>query len=114
MTIDIKKKLMESQVNYYNEKNLDLFCACYHPEVEVSFLGLENKEKGMNLFRAKYKNLFDSSPDLHCEIKSRIYLNNFVVDEEFVTGSSKYPNGVHAVLIYGFKDDLIASVCLLK
>jgi hypothetical protein len=114
VNLEVRKKLMDAEVKYYNEKNLDLFCGCFHPEIETSILGSDHKKKGIEDFRARFKILFESSPNLHCEIKNRIFLEESVVDEEFVTGSSSYPDGKHAVLIFGFKDDLISSICAVR
>ena len=36
------------------------------------------------------------------------------IDEEWVTGALKYPNGLHAVAIYGFRDELIDRVWFAK
>lgn len=112
--LEIRKKLITSQERHYNERNLDLFCACFHPEIETYFLGSKERQKGLEAFRSRFRKMFESSPNLHCEIKSRIYLNESVIDEEWVTGSSNYPDGIHAVAIYGFKDDLISSICFVK
>jgi hypothetical protein len=112
--LEIRKKLITNQEKYYNERNLDLFCACFHPEIETYTLGSETKKKGMEQFRVGFKKLFESSPNLHCKIKNRIFINETVIDEEWVTGSSNYPDGIHAVAIYGFKEGLISSICFVK
>jgi len=44
------------------------------------------------------------------EIKSRVILTDSVVDEEWITGAAKYPEGLHAVAIYAFRDGLIDRV----
>jgi len=54
--------------------------------------------------------LFESSPNLHCEIKSRIILEQSLIEEEFITGALAFPNGLHAAAIYGFKDGFINKV----
>ncbi|MNL67688.1 hypothetical protein D3C87_1922990 [compost metagenome] len=64
----------------------------------------------MERFREGYKGLFSSSPNLFCDIKSRIVLEESVIDEEFVTGAAKYPQGLHAVAIYAFRDGLIDRI----
>lgn len=108
------KELIELQVKFYNERNLEGFCSCFHSEIEVSRLGIEEVKVGMDLFKEGYKKMFESSPNLFCEIKSRIYLKGAVVDEEFVTGSSLYPDGIHVVAVYRFKDNLISNVCFIR
>lgn len=103
--------LVRRQLDAYNNRDLDAFVACYHPEVTViRLLTGETTDSGIEEFRAGYKLLFDSNPNLHCELKSRIVLADAVIDEEWVTGVSKYPNGLHAVAIYTCQDGLINRV----
>ncbi|MNT87664.1 hypothetical protein D3C72_2281110 [compost metagenome] len=65
---------------------------------------------GMERFREGYGKLFSSSPNLHCEIKSRIVLEESVIDEEYVTGAERFPQGLHAVAIYAFREGLIDRI----
>lgn len=110
MTPERVKELIEKQHKSYNARDLDSFCECFHSEVEVEYVGRQGKEVGMEKFREGFKKLFESSPDLHCEVKSRIYFKDSVFDEEFVTGAANYPNGIHAGAIYQFKDNLIFRI----
>jgi hypothetical protein len=109
-SFEIQKNLIEGQEKEYNNRNLDAFCKFFHQDIECIWLNNGKVESGMKLFREGFKKLFDSSPGLHCEIRSRIYCQNSVIDEEFVTGSMAYPDGIHAVAIYHFKDDLISKI----
>ena len=51
-------RLAATQLAAYNESDLEAFCACYHPEVEVwndrtrTYVGLET-------FRDRYRGLFE-------------------------------------------------------
>lgn len=108
------KKLVETQLKYYNERNIELFCACFHPEIEITNLGSEEKEIGIELFRSNFKSFFESSPNLHCEIKSRVFLTKAIIDEESISGASSRPEGIHAVAIYRFRDDLISNICFVR
>lgn len=103
--------LAQRQLDAYNERDLDAFCACYHSQVQIHLM-LSGKTTctSMEQFREIYHNLFSTSPNLHCELKSRIVLDAAVIDEEFVSGSSRYPDGVHALAIYGFRDGLIDRI----
>ena len=107
---EIQKKLIEGQEKEYNNRNLDEFCKFFHQDIECVWLNNGRSEQGMELFRKGFKGLFDSSPNLHCEIRSRIYCKDSVIDEEFVTGSPTFPEGIHAVAIYHFKDSLISKI----
>src|SRR5215831_15791954 len=78
--------LVEQQVNGYNARNIDSFLAPYADSVEMydfpnKFLG-----KGKEGMRRGYTDFFKKTPDLHCEITSRIVQGNTVIDKERVTG----------------------------
>lgn len=105
------EQLAQRQADAYNKRDLEAFCACYHPQIEVSRnMGEPPTLKGIEQFRESYRDRFEKSPQLHCEIKSRIVLENTVVDEEYVTGLVGSPIGLHVVAIYGFQDGLISHV----
>ncbi len=111
MTKDEMLKLVNQQLESYNKGDLQGFCNCYHPDVAVSFL-ISNKpgSVGIEIFKERYHSLFSSSPNLKCEIKSRIVLENSIIDEELVTGAKLFPEGLHTTAIYGFRDGLIDRV----
>lgn len=111
MTKQEMEGLAQRQLDAYNRRDLQAFCACYHPEVKITNLVAgQTTCTGMDQFKGNYQALFDSSPKLHCELKSRVVLDSAVIDEEHVTGASRFPNGLHAVAIYGFRDGLIDRV----
>lgn len=106
MTKEQRVALVQGQLEAYNKRDIDAFCSFYHPEVAAYRLGQEGSIcVGMEAFRKIYDEKFKNTPDLHCTLKSRIVLNNKVLDEESVT-----PSGAHAVAIYDFKDGLIKDI----
>lgn len=111
MTKDQMEQIVQRQLDAYNRRDLINFCECYHSEVKVVNL-ISNQVicDGIERFKEIYKGLFESSPNLNAQIKSRLVLDSAIIDEEFVSGASKYPNGLHAVAIYGFRDGKIDHV----
>lgn len=109
------EELVQAQLIAYNNRDLNSFCACYHPEIKIRN-ALSNKVvcEGMEQFREIYRNLFKDSPELLCKLKSRIVLEHSIIDEEFVTGISNHSGGLHTVAIYGFRDGLIDRVLFPK
>ena len=102
-------ELVQGQLDAYNARDVEKFCELYHPEIQVFKLSKAEADcEGMEKFRAIYKALFEKFPSLHCELKSRIVLNGFVIDHEFVTRTET--NTAHAVAIYNFRDNLISKV----
>ena len=71
--------------------------------------------RGHEAMRDLYGQLFAQSPELRCEIRQRIYVGQFIVDEEWVTGVhlAGFPTDAHAVAIYRLDGDRIAYVRLL-
>jgi hypothetical protein len=111
MTQQEMEALAQGQLDAYNRRDLEKFCAYYHPEVMVvDLISGETTCKGMAEFAARYQQRFSASPNLHADLKSRIVLDSSVVDEEYVTGAAQFPGGLHAVAIYGFRDGLIDRV----
>jgi hypothetical protein len=103
--------LVQRQLDFYNRRELDGFCSCYHKDIQMMNL-ISNQVtcRGIDEFKKIYLNLFASSPKLNCELKSRLVFDSSVIDEEFVTGAAKYPEGLHISVIYGFRDGLIDRV----
>lgn len=62
--------------------------------------------------REQYSPLFDSSPDLHARLVSRITVGDYVIDEEDVTGRNVegFPDRVHAVAIYRVEGEKITHL----
>ena len=103
--------LIDRQIEAYNRRDLEAFVRCYHPHIQVTHLNSEHKPlHGIEELRTLYGTVFETNPKIHGEIKSRIILESSIIDEEWITGSVKYPNGLHGVVIYAFRDGLIDRV----
>ena len=101
-------ELAQGQLDAYNKRDLEAFCSFYHPQVEVYRLAQNEKTcSDFETFKEMYRSRFADNPELHCELRSRIVLNDSVLDEEWVTGAG---TPAHVVAIYGFKDNLISKV----
>ena len=114
MNVIISKMTMEwivqKQLDAYNKRDLAEFLSCFHDEVCVTQLVSKTTSSGKELFTQRYKTLFENNKNLHCELKSRIILNTVIIDEEWVTGASAFPQGLHTIAIYSFRDNLIDRV----
>lgn len=105
-------ELAQGQLDAYNKRDIEKFCTFFHPEVQVWRLNGEPVKtcSDMETFKKMYKDRFDKNPELHCELRSRVVLNDSVLDEEWVTGVAGAEAPSHVVAIYGFRDDLIGYV----
>lgn len=104
----------QKQLDAYNTRDLDKFMECYSEtcfvEDGAGNVLMENKEA----MRKRYEILFAESPDLHCRLVSRIVLENYVLDEERVTGSRGSKEERHVVAIYKIENGLITHVRFLN
>jgi hypothetical protein len=103
------ESLAQQQLNAYNARNIEAFLEPYAEDVELYLFPGKLISKGKEAMRKSYSNLFDKSPDLHCEIKQRIVNLNSVIDKESVSGLRP---GVktEATAIYEIKNDKISKV----
>ncbi len=74
--------LSKRQLEAYNRADLDGFCACYHPEVEILDERGAVISRGMDSFRARYAERFTKSRDVHAVIHQRLELGPHVVEHE--------------------------------
>lgn len=118
MTEADKLNLVQRQLEAYNKRDLDLFCSYFHDQVEVyrinkinqlSDFQTQQNPVGIEKFRETYRDLFTRFPELHCHLKSRIVLNDCIIDEEQVFYSQS-DNQLHAIAIYKFKDQKIYQI----
>lgn len=110
MTNQEKTKLVQKQLDAYNNKDIDSFCECFHSEIQVTGLNESKSINGIRDFRSIYSSLFSMNPKLKCEIKTRIILSEAVIDHEYITNSNKKPIPYEVIAIYSFKNNLIDKV----
>lgn len=105
-------ELCQGQLDAYNARDIKKFSSYYHPDVKAYRLGQGNEPflKGLEDLKKIYHKRFSENPELFCELKSRIVLENSVLDEEWVTGVTNQEKPAHVVAIYKFKDSLIHSI----
>lgn len=104
--------IVQRQVNAYNGRNIEAFLDTYSDDIEIYRMS-EGKEvlsyKGKARMRKIYNSLFERFPELHCEVKSRERLSEFVIkDFEKVTGLNG--KSLESFATYTIKDGLIAKV----
>ena len=103
------------QLKAYNERDIDRFLSCYHPNVIIEDGEGNLLMEGHEAMRAQYSSLFDSSPSLHAHLMSRIVVGNYVIDEEDVTGmkADDFPDRLHTVAIFKVDSEKIVHVRFL-
>ncbi|MEO8384342.1 MAG: nuclear transport factor 2 family protein [Betaproteobacteria bacterium] len=89
---------VDAQLAAYNAHDVEAFMVCYTPDCVIEDGTGARLLTGHAEMRPRYQTLFASSPNLHCEIASRICIGDYVIDEERITG--RVPDMRHAVVIY--------------
>ena len=107
--------VVEAQLDAYNARDLERFLDCYAPDAAIEDGTGQVMMRGREAMRIFYGQVFAQSPDLHCEIRQRIRVGQYVVDEEAITGLhfAGFPTEVHGVAVYRVEGDRIAHVRLL-
>jgi imidazolonepropionase-like amidohydrolase len=104
--------LAQRQLNAYNQRDLEAFLEPYSEDVEFySFFPNKLHSQGKAAMREGYRKLFESSPELHCELVNRIVLGDTVIDQERVTGLRG--KTLEAIAIYTVRDGKIVRVTFI-
>ena len=104
---DSPADLAQRQLNAYNFRNIEAFLAPYADDVEVYNFPDKLQYKGKETMRRVYTQLFETVPNLHCELKERIVQGNTVIDKERVKFGD---NVTEAVAIYHIENNEIKKV----
>ena len=102
------ESLVQRQLDAYNDRDIERFCACYAEDVEVYRMPtIEPTISGMAKFRETYVERFKSRT-LNAKIQNRISLGSKVVDHEYVVGIKETP--VEVIVVYEMTDGLLRQV----
>lgn len=106
-------QLVSNQLGAWNNKDIDKFIEPYSDSVKVKTFPSTLNYIGKQTMKEKYKRLFESAPQLKCEIVKRIVFGNKIIDYERITGYKD--NWVNeAVAIYTITNNVISEVCFLN
>ena len=104
------EQLVQRQLNAYNFRNIEAFLDTYADDVEVYTFPEKIDYKGKDTMRKIYADMFNRTPNLHCELKGRIVQGNIVIDSEHVTFNS---GSIDGVAIYHVENGKIKKVYFL-
>jgi hypothetical protein len=96
----------------YNARDVDAFVRCFAPTIICEDGDGKRLFVGNATMRSRYAALFADSPNLHCELRTRLRAGEFVIDEIDVTG--REGEIVHAVVIYHVRGNLISHIRFLR
>jgi hypothetical protein len=103
--------LAQRQLNAYNVRNIEAFLEPYADDVEIYTYPDKLENKGKTEMRKIYSDMFERTPDLHCELLGRIVQGNVVIDKERVQFGK---NIIEAVAIYHIENNKIKKVYFIQ
>ncbi len=109
--VEDPEPIVQQQLDAYNNRDIDGFMDTYTENVELYNYPNTLTTEGAEKMRPGYQGFFESTPDLHCEIKNRIVIGNKVIDEEYLTVNGR---NFSAVAIYEVEDGKISKVTFVQ
>lgn len=103
--------IVQKQLDAYNARDIEGFLATYASDIKLYNFPNTLRTDGVAAMRKGYGSYFESTPDLHAEIKNRIVIGNMVIDEEEVTANG---NKFNAVAIYEIENGKISKVTFVR
>ncbi|MEO1486711.1 MAG: nuclear transport factor 2 family protein [Bacteroidota bacterium] len=103
--------IVQTQLDAYNSRDIDAFMDTYTDDIALFNYPMRNLSTGQEAMRSGYDSFFNNTPDLHCDIKTRMVIGNKVIDEEQVTVNG---GGFSAVAIYEVENGKISRVTFLR
>jgi imidazolonepropionase-like amidohydrolase len=108
---DSPEDLAQRQLTAYNLRNIGAFLEPYADDVEVYQYPNTLQFKGKETMQKTYSQMFENTPNLHCELVGRIVQGNIVIDKERVQFGDKV---VEAVAIYHIENGKIKKVYFIQ
>jgi hypothetical protein len=105
------ERVVQTQLDAYNRRDLDGFLETYAEEVTLSNFPDDVLSTGIEAMRERYGALFGRTPDLHAAITQRIVRGDYVIDHERVRADGRE---FRAVAIYQVKDGKIQHVWFMR
>lgn len=105
------RHIVDQQLEAYNARDIEAFVNTYSENVELYIFPNQRIGKGKEDLRNTYASFFKATPDLHCEIKNRMVIDNKVIDKEFLTINGQ---NFSAIAIYEVKNGKIAKVTFIQ
>lgn len=107
--------VVQRQLDAYNARDVESFLAVFADDAEAFDLGAKAPAmSGKAQLRARYSELFASSPNLHSQVVSRMCFEGVVIDLEHITGRNGSKEIYEVMAIYEIEKDLIIRVHFVR
>jgi len=108
MTTPCPTQTVQRQLDAYNARDIDTFLAQFAADAAIFELGSATPStQGTEALRARYGELFERSPRLHCTVLNRSRLGRAVVDLEHIVGRLGQSEALMMLAIYEVEHGLI-------
>lgn len=105
--------IVQKQLDAYNMRDLEAFLDTYSDSIKIYNFPDQLIMDGKEAMKNSYGPMFQSNPNLNCEIVKRIVQGNTVIDQEHVTGLSN-GSAIDATAIYRVRNGLIQEVYFVR
>ncbi len=108
------EEIVQKQLDSYNARDLKSYLDCFAEDIEIfGFPSGEMSYSGKSKLKIMYADIFENSPNLHCNLLNRITFSNKVIDHEMVSGR-KGVEATEIVAIYEIENGLIAKAHFMR
>jgi hypothetical protein len=107
---DSPDKIIDTQVETFNARDLEAFSACFSEDVVVKNFAMDTLYIGRQKLKENYEAFYNKTPSIEVKVASRIRIGSTVIDQEVVTLDGKQNQ---QVAIYE-TDGLIKSMSFIR
>jgi hypothetical protein len=109
------EQVVQRSVEYYNNRNIEALMSLFSNDIKFYNFS-DNKPfiDGIEQCRQFYKDLFDTSPNLHSTILKRISFDNKVIDHESIVGRRGTDEVLEIVIIYEVRGHEIFRATVIR
>jgi len=111
LIVETPTALAQRQLNAYNCRNIEAFLEPYADDVELYNYPDKLIGTGKEIMRKEYAKMFETTPNLHCELVGRLVQGNIVIDKERVQFGNTI---VEAIAIYHIENNKIKKVYFIE
>jgi len=111
LIVETPVALAQRQLNAYNCRNIEAFLEPYADDVEFYIYPDKLIDTGKENMRKEYAKMFETIPNLHCELVGRLVQGNIVIDKERVQFGNTI---VEAIAIYHIENNKIKKVYFVE
>ena len=105
------EKLIDKQIKAYNNRDINAFMKLYSEDIELYNFPHQLTSEGKEPMRKSFGSFFENTPNLHTEIKNRISVGNYIIDQEYVTYNNR---NLNAIAIYKVEGNKIVTVTFIQ